>query len=117
MTPKELSSEQSASRQLVECEEALRSTQAEFAAFREQMLEPIKAAEGESVESLSWDELLGVAVRNLNLVIDLDGQRALLREALTELMYHARAYLEPGGSRYGNVAMATARAALEKSRT
>lgn len=100
--------------QLLECEEALRSTQAEFAAFREQMLEPLKSTEGGSVESLSWDELLGVAVRNLNLVIKLDGQRALLRDALTEVMAHARPYLE-SGRKYANPAMAKARTALERT--
>ncbi len=54
-----------AEKQLRECEESLRSLEQQHAQFREQMLEPLKD-EGRSIESLSWDELLGVAVRNAN---------------------------------------------------
>ena len=56
--------------ELLECDETLRTIQADYAAFREQMLAPLKAQEGRSVESLSWDELLAVAVRNLNAALD-----------------------------------------------
>lgn len=66
-------------RRLIECEEALRSTEREYAAFREQTLAPIKR-EHASIESTSWNELLGVAVRNLNHALRLD---AALREILT----------------------------------
>ena len=90
--------------QLRECEEALRSEREQHEAFREQMLEPIKGTEGKSIESMPWDDLLGVAVRNLNATLE-------AHDALTELMSEARAYLEPSGS-YANRAMAKARAAL-----
>jgi hypothetical protein len=62
----------SLSDQLMECEEALASMQRYYDDFREQMLAPIKATEGASIESMSWDDLLGVAVRNLNHALDLD---------------------------------------------
>jgi hypothetical protein len=64
-------------RQLLECEEALRSTQEEYAEFRERMLAPIKGTEGESIESMSWDDLLGIAVRNIKMGLAMD--RALRR--------------------------------------
>jgi hypothetical protein len=62
----------SLSDQLMECEEALASMQRYYEDFREQMLAPIKGIEGASIESMSWDDLLGVAVRNLNHALDLD---------------------------------------------
>jgi hypothetical protein len=54
-----------AENQLRECEESLRSLEEAHAEFRKQMLEPLKD-EGGSIESLSWDRLLGVAIRNGN---------------------------------------------------
>lgn len=68
-------------RRLVECEEALRSTEREYAAFREQMLAPIKR-EHASIESMSWDDLLGVAVRNLNHALELDAAIRLHRDKM-----------------------------------
>lgn len=60
---------------LLECEEALRCTQAEFESFRIRTLGPITARH-ESIETMCWDDLLGVAVRNLNLALDRDAELA-----------------------------------------
>jgi arginine utilization protein RocB len=67
---------------LRESEEALRSTQAEFDAFREQVLQPIRKRHAD-IESLSWDELLGVAVRNLNEALEAE-------QALREVRIQAK---------------------------
>lgn len=53
-------------RQLLEAEEALRSTEAEYARFRKHVTKELRGDTGKSTESLSWDELLGVALRNGN---------------------------------------------------
>jgi hypothetical protein len=66
--------------QLRECEEALRSMGLEYETFRERMLSPIKGVEGKSIESLSWDDLLGVAVRNLNHCLTAEAERDALKE-------------------------------------
>lgn len=50
-------------RQLMECEDALLMVEQEHQAFREQTLKPLNEREGGSIESMSWDDLLGVAVR------------------------------------------------------
>lgn len=52
--------------QLRECEEALRSTEAQFAEYRKDTTAPLSNETGKSIEKLSWQELLGMAVRNLN---------------------------------------------------
>lgn len=65
--------ELSVDQQLLECEEALRCARAEAEKWMEMVVDPIKTATGLSsraVHSLSWDELLGVANRNIGLGLD-----------------------------------------------
>ncbi len=72
-------------RQLLECEEALRSTTDEANAFRETMATPLNEREGRSVESLSWDELFAVASRNLNAALDAETRVAARDEEIDRL--------------------------------
>jgi hypothetical protein len=109
-----VSEHEALARQLLECDEALRCVEGAYAAFREQMLETVKGTEGLGIESMSWDDLLGVAVRNLNTALD-EGRRGdRLEVALRDLMSSARPWLESGRTA-ADPAMAAARAALEQS--
>lgn len=57
-------------RQLMECEEALRCAEAEAAKWRTMIAEPVERTTGRSVNSLPWDDLLGIASRNSSLALD-----------------------------------------------
>jgi hypothetical protein len=76
--------EQRLSRRLADCEEALGDARASEEAFRKEMLIPFNEREGrtpKAVQSLSWEELLGVSSRNLLAALDAEQRLTALREA------------------------------------
>lgn len=72
---------------LLEAEEALHSTIEEYGYFREQVLMPLAEREGVStmaIEAMPWDDLLGVAVRNLNAALEADAEVQRLKRLLKQ---------------------------------
>jgi hypothetical protein len=75
--------------QLEECEEALGDERAEHEAWMERMLRPLADRERVStgsVQSMPWDDLLAVAVRNVNATLDAEAELEKTREVLRVLV-------------------------------